>query len=146
MNNNGATAIPSLIASDPDGTIASYTIESLPPAYQGVLLLGGIPVTAGQVLTPAEISLLQFDPNPAFTGNAIFEYSATDNSGFTSNSALYTIPVNNLPPTAIPVVAPVMPNSNGPTAIPSLVGSDADGTVVSYTISSLPLPGQAFCY
>ena len=141
-NNNGATAIPSLIASDPDGTITSYTIESLPPAYQGVLLLGGIPVTAGQVLTPAEISLLQFDPNPAFTGNAIFEYSATDNSGFTSNSALYTIPVNNLPPTAIPVVAPVMPNSNGPTAIPSLVGSDADGTVVSYTISSLPLPGQ----
>lgn len=141
-NNNGATAIPSLVASDPDGSIVSYTIENLPPAYQGALLLNGIPVTSGQVLTPAEISQLQFDPNPSFTGNAIFEYSATDNSGSKSNLALYTIPVNNQPPVAYPVIAPVMPNSNGPTAIPSLSGTDVDGTVISYTISSLPLAGQ----
>ena len=141
-SSNGATAIPSLVASDPDGTIASYTIETLPPAYQGVLLLSGVPVTTGQVLTPAQISQLQFDPAANFTGNAVFNYSATDNSGSISNITSYTIPINNLPPVANPIIAPAMPNSNGPTAIPSLVAADADGTISSYTILTLPQASQ----
>ena len=144
-SNNGATAIPSLVATDPDGTIASYVIETLPPAYQGVLYLcnpGCVAVTTGQVLTPAQISQLSFDPAPNFTGNAVFNYSAIDNSGIKSNITTYTIPINNLPPIANPIIAPAMPNSNGPTAIPSLSATDADGTISSYTISTLPLASQ----
>ena len=141
-SSNGATSIPSLVASDPDGSITSYVIESLPPAYQGVLYLNGIPVTAGQVLTPAEIGQLQFDPADGFTGDAIFYYSAIDNSGAKSNTVLYTIPVTNVPPLAKPIIAPVMPNSNGATAIPALNATDEDGTISNYTINSLPLPSQ----
>jgi hypothetical protein len=141
-SNNGITSIPSLIANDPDGTIASYTIETLPAAFQGVLLLSGVPVTPGQVLTPLQISQLQFDPAAGFSGNAVFDYSATDNSGIKSNTTSYTIPVTSLPPVANPIVAPVMPNSNGATAIPSLVATDADGLVISYTIATLPQPSQ----
>ena len=141
-SSNAATAIPSLVATDPDGTIASYVIETLPPAYQGVLLLSGVAVTTGQVLTPAQISQLQFDPAPNFTGNAVFDYSAIDNSGTGSNITNYTIPVTNLPPVANPIIAPSMPNSNGATAIPALVAADADGTIASYTISSLPQASQ----
>jgi hypothetical protein len=141
-SNAGQTAIPVLTGSDPDGTVASYTIETLPPAFQGVLLLNGAAVTEGQSLSPAQINQLQFTPAVDFTGNAGFQYSVTDNSGAKSNFADYTIPVFNLPPVANPIVAPAMPNANGATAIPSLLATDADGTVSSYTISTLPLAGQ----
>jgi hypothetical protein len=98
-----ATGIPSLSSADQDGTISSYVINSIPPASQGVLLLSGVPVSAGQVLTPAQISQLQFDPSSTFIGDAIFNYTAFDNSGNISNTATYVIPV----------VAPVILPANG---------------------------------
>ncbi len=142
-NNSGAVSLsPSLNASDADGTVSSYTITTLPPAFQGQLLLSGVPVTANQVLTPLQISQLQFDPAAGFIGNGTFEYTATDNSGAVSNFATYTIPVFSVLPVASAVVAPVMPNTNGVTAIPSLIAADADGTISSYTISTLPPAAQ----
>jgi hypothetical protein len=141
-HSNGATAIPSLIASDADGTISSYTIEFLPPATKGVLLVNGVPATAGQVITPAQISQLQFDPAPGYTGSVVFNYHATDNAGLHSNSTSYTIPVTGLPPVSIDIIASKMLNSAGATLIPSLSSTDADGTIASYTINSLPPASQ----
>ncbi|MBK6829176.1 MAG: hypothetical protein IPG86_21045 [Chitinophagaceae bacterium] len=100
-NTSGPVAIPLLSSSDADGSIATYVINSIPPATQGVLLLNGLPVTVGQVLSPAEIAQLQFDPAIGFSGNALFNYAAFDNGGNLSNTATYVIPV--IPPIVLPV-------------------------------------------
>jgi Bacterial Ig domain/Secretion system C-terminal sorting domain len=141
-SNAGAAAIPALQSTDVDGTIALYTIEILPSTVCGQLLLNGVPVTLGQTLTALQMTQLQFDPAANFTGNAIFEYTATDNGGLKSNNATYTIPVTNNPPIANAIVANTMPNTNSATSIPALVASDVDGNVVSYTITSIPALSQ----
>ena len=141
-SNAGAAAIPALQSTDVDGTIAFYTIEILPSTVCGQLLLNGVPVILGQVLTAVQITQLQFDPAANFTGNAIFEYTATDNGGLKSNNATYTVPVTNNPPIANAIVANTMPNTNGATSIPTLVAIDADGTIGSYTITSIPTASQ----
>ncbi|MGB3558292.1 MAG: DUF4347 domain-containing protein, partial [Geitlerinemataceae cyanobacterium] len=46
--------------SDPDGTVAAYIIDTLPPTAQGQLRLNGAPVTVGQQLTPTELNRLTF--------------------------------------------------------------------------------------
>ena len=141
-SNAGATAISALNATDVDGTIALYTIEVLPSSTSGQLLLNGVPVTQGQPLTAIEMTQLQFDPAANFTGNAIFEYSATDNNSLKSNNATYTIPVINNPPITNAIVANTMPNTNGATNIPVLAANDVDGTVVAYTITTIPAANQ----
>ena len=85
---NSSKLLTGLGGSDPDGTIASYTINTLPPAEQAVLYLGdpnngGVPVTPGQVLTPAQLEQLFVSTTGNFTGTT-FTYSATDNSGATT--------------------------------------------------------------
>ena len=142
-NTNAATAIATLSGTDPDGTVASYTIQSLPLAASGILYVNGVAVTAGQVLTTAQISQLSFDPSPGYTGYAVFSYTNNDNTGSQSNLATYTIPVTGTPPVAVPIISPSMPNTNAATGIPVLSGSDADGSVVSYTIETLPLATQS---
>ncbi|MEG3965810.1 MULTISPECIES: hypothetical protein, partial [unclassified Microcoleus] len=37
---NSSAPVPGLGGNDPDGSIASYTINTLPPAAQGILFLG----------------------------------------------------------------------------------------------------------
>ena len=72
---------------------APYTILSLPLASQGVLSLGGAPVTVGQTLTATQAGQLGFLPTGGFVGNAVFTYQALDNGGLVSNVARYLIPV-----------------------------------------------------
>lgn len=142
-NTNAATSITALSATDADGTISNYTLQAIPSVAQGVLTCcGGTAVTVGQVLTTAQAATLQFDPAPTFTGNAEFTYVATDNSGATSAGAIYTIPVTSVPPVANAIFATSMSQSNGPTAIPALSATDADGTIGGYYIESLPLTSQ----
>ncbi|MGY2892826.1 beta strand repeat-containing protein [Deinococcus sp. UYEF24] len=88
---------PNLSAADTDGTIASYTIVTLPAAASGVLSVNGAAVTAGQTFTAAQLGTLSFDPATGFNGNATFTYTATDNQGAVSNTSTYTIPVNVAP-------------------------------------------------
>ena len=82
--------ISSLAATDPDGSIASYTITSLPDVSQGMLYYNNVAVAAGQTVAASGLS---FAPASTFVGNATFMYTALDNGGAVSNSALYTIPV-----------------------------------------------------
>lgn len=141
----GPTTISSLAATDPDGTIASYTVSTLPLAAQGVLYLadGVTAVTAAQVLTPAQAAGLRFDPAATFNGNATFTFTATDNTGLVDlTPATYTVVVTNTPPVATDVTNASIPSTAGATAISSLAATDADGTIASYTVSTLPLPAQ----
>ncbi len=160
---NGPTAIPALISTDVDGTIASYFIDVLPPASQGILSIP-CPVTligatctggfqnltaailanysGGIPLTPTQMASIRFDPSGNYQGNVLFNYHAQDNSGLTSNSTTYTIPVTGVSPISNDILAPKMLNSNGPTAIPSLLSTDADGTIATYVINSVPAASQ----
>lgn len=143
-SSNGPTTISGLTASDPDGTVANYRITTIPSASQGILSLNGIPVVEGQVITPAQAALLQFDPAPTFSGNATFTYTAIDNlGGVDATPATFTIPVTNLPPVADDKISQIITNSNGTgqQPIPALTGVDVDGSIVSFTVNNLPANG-----
>ncbi|MEG4344835.1 hypothetical protein QUB70_16285 [Microcoleus sp. A003_D6] len=149
---NSSAPVAGLAGSDPDGSIASYTINTLPPAAQGILFLGdpangGVAVTAGQVLTPAQIGQLFFQSTGDFTG-ATFNYSATDNNGAVSPLANATLALTgatpNQAPSATPTNLTVGPNSTA--RVPGLGGNDPDGSIASYTIDTLPLPAQGVLF
>jgi len=135
----GASAVNALTASDTDGTIASFTIVSLP--LHGTLALNGTPVSAGQVLSPLEASQLTYDPAGDFTGDDTFTFTALDNLNAVSNTAVVTIPVGNNAPSADSAVNAPIASSAGASAVNALTASDTDGTIVSYTVVSLPLHG-----
>ncbi|MEG5122081.1 hypothetical protein QUB74_26725, partial [Microcoleus sp. A2-C2] len=154
---NSTAQIPGLGKSDPDGSIASYTIDSLPPAAQGVLFLGdpangGVAVTPGQVLTPAQIGQLFFQSTGNFTG-ANFTYSATDNNGAVSPLATATLGSTASTPTPNPLNLPPVTNNanftvdpNSSARVPGLGGSDPDGSIASYTINTLPPSAQGILF
>ncbi|MCC4924055.1 Ig-like domain-containing protein, partial [Flavobacterium chungbukense] len=134
-----ATAIDPLTASDTDGTIASYTVVALPS--HGTLTFNGTAVTAGQILTSAQAGQLTYAPSGKFTGDDTFTFIATDNIGAVSASAVFTITVGNNAPIANNDTNAAIPSSAGATAIKALTASDSDGTIVSYTIITLPSHG-----
>ncbi|GAA4455543.1 hypothetical protein GCM10023092_19380 [Rurimicrobium arvi] len=152
----GRTAIPNLIATDPDGSVVSYTVTSALPnaSTQGTLYycasgsctVGTLTaVPAGATLTPAQATTLYFDPVQTYTGTLSFTYTALDNgtTPLTSNTATYSIPVNNNPPIANPTsVSPIQNTKATPTLLPTLTGSDQDGSVVSFNITSVPAAGS----
>jgi hypothetical protein len=132
------SAINNLPATDPDGSVAAFTIVTLPPAGQGTLFLGTTPVTAGQVLTPAQVQLLVFQPSANFTGSS-FTFSPIDNLGALDGTpATVTLNrINNLPPT-LPGDSTTQVTGNDPIQIPGLNGRDPDGTVNGYVITAIP--------
>ncbi|MEG4491629.1 beta strand repeat-containing protein, partial [Microcoleus sp. D3_18_C4] len=142
---------------DPDGSIASYTINTLPPAAQGVLFLGdpangGVPVTPGQILTPEQLGQLFFQSTGSFTG-ATFSYSATDSNGATSSLATATLGATGATPTPNPLNLPPVTNNanftvepNSSARVPGLGGSDPDGSIASYTINTLPPAAQGILF
>ncbi|NJK74927.1 MAG: hypothetical protein HC942_13790, partial [Microcoleus sp. SU_5_6] len=105
---SGSIRVTGLGGSDPDGSIASYTINTLPPTNQGVLYIGdpangGIPVTAGQSLTPEQLQQLFFQATGDFTA-ADFSYSAIDNLGATSPAtATVSAILGPIAPTPTPI-------------------------------------------
>ena len=107
MNTAPLTAISPLDATAASGNIASYTIISIPSALQGSLHLCNNnncnPIVTGQVLTPVEINMLSFVPNPSFVGSIVYNYSATDSHNQVSNVATYTIPVTSTTQVVLPV-------------------------------------------
>ena len=135
----GATNIDGLIATDTDGSIAGFTILTLP--LHGTLSVGGTAITVGQVLTPAQASAIAYDPSGTFIGYDTFNFTAKDNNNGVSNTATITIPVGNNPPSATSATNPTIPSTAGATAISALTGSDTDGSIVSYTILTLPSQG-----
>ncbi|RZK42736.1 MAG: T9SS type A sorting domain-containing protein [Hymenobacter sp.] len=115
-NTAAPLAIAALIGYDPDGSLNSFTITSLPAAAAGTLALNGTAVQAGQVISNANAANLTFDPASTFVGNAFFTFTTTDNQSGTSALALYTIPVgqdNSSVYTTTPVKGGSNPYQNG---------------------------------
>jgi hypothetical protein len=92
----GPTTLSALSATDADGTVANYTITSVPAGSAGTLFYNtnadGVSgtyqlVTVPLTLTPAQAGSLRFDPTGASAGNVTFTYTATDNEGNTSTTA-----------------------------------------------------------
>jgi gliding motility-associated-like protein/uncharacterized repeat protein (TIGR01451 family) len=107
----GPTAINSLAGTDVDGTVVSYTILTLP--LNGILYVGGVAVTIGQVLTPAQVATLTYDPSGLFAGNDTFSFRVTDNLGAVNlTPAIVTIPVAGIPKIAV-IKTAVFNDDNG---------------------------------
>ncbi|MEB3885438.1 Ig-like domain-containing protein, partial [Lyngbya sp. CCY1209] len=136
----GDSAPVPLMGEDPDGTIASFTIESLPDRADGTLLLDGQPVEVGQVLTPEQGMLLRFQATGDFDGGD-FTYSVTDNEGVTSiaeaTAALIPLPLPNQAPTAFDDSGETPANT--PIALNVVANDiDPDGTIDPTTIDLDP--------
>ncbi|QJX46713.1 tandem-95 repeat protein [Hymenobacter taeanensis] len=143
--NAAATAINGMDATDPDGSIASYTLKSLPTA--GTLYMNGVAAIVDKAYTPAENGQLTYMPAAGRSGNFTFTFLATDNTGSLSNVATYTIPVGNTAPLAENVTTdPAISNTAGATAINPLKATDGDGTIVKYVITSVPAATHGTLY
>jgi hypothetical protein len=90
-----------------NGSISSYTVVTVPPASEGVLTIDmngtPMPISEGMMLSADLVNSITFTPDPSFTGDVVFTYSATDENSLTSNVASYTIPVVAKPPVILPV-------------------------------------------
>ncbi|MRX38656.1 tandem-95 repeat protein, partial [Flavobacterium sp. LC2016-23] len=136
----GATSINTLAATDVDGTISNYTVLTLPS--NGILALSGNAIVANQVLTPAEAAMITYDPSGTFIGTDSFTFTATDNSGATAlAAATVKIPVGNNAPVANDDTNSGIPSRAGATAINALTATDTDGTILNYTVLTLPAQG-----
>ncbi|WP_167855394.1 Ig-like domain-containing protein [Hymenobacter fodinae] len=142
-NTAAATSINPLRATDGDGTISKYVITSVPNATHGTLYVGGVKVsTAPMEVLPSQLTQLTFDPTGLYAGNATFTYYAIDNDGNQSNTAIYTVPISNQLPVAQNKNMGGMRNTWGTTPLSPLAATDADGSIASYTIASLPASGK----
>ncbi|MFB0776803.1 Ig-like domain-containing protein [Aeromonas salmonicida] len=99
LEDAASIAIPALSGSDIDGTVVSFTIQSLPA--NGVLLLDGVPVTENQSVQAVDAGKLTFVPSADWNGDTSFSYVAVDNEGLAdATPATVTIrveAVNDLP-------------------------------------------------
>ncbi|WP_338590315.1 retention module-containing protein [Shewanella khirikhana] len=90
---DASIAIPALSGSDIDGSVVSFTINSLPT--NGTLMFNGAAVTVGQSILVANAADLTFVPNANWNGETSFDYSAVDNVGLVDPTpATVTIDVN----------------------------------------------------
>ena len=137
----GGSAIDDLTGADTDGTVTAFVIKTLPDAAHGTLTLAdGTPVTVGQELTTAQAAGLLFDPVGTYNGPATFTYAAKDDDGGEDASpATFTINISNTPPETndFTNTASIASGAAG-TDIDDLTGSDADGTVITFVINTLP--------
>jgi len=96
-----SSGIPVLLGgSDVDGSVASFTIGSLPA--NGTLFFNGLPVTLGQSIPASSGSAsLSFVPAANFNGSTAFDFSATDNEGAVSAPVTATISVTPVADAAV---------------------------------------------
>jgi Ca2+-binding RTX toxin-like protein len=126
---NGTAKLSGMSATDPDGTIASYFIATLPAASDGTLYLGnpaagGTVITAGQALTPAQLNQIYFKANSTFNGGS-FTYNAVDNQGATDPTpGTVTLVVDSTPPAVAVNFLTTADNT------PKLTGTVDDSTAV----------------
>jgi hypothetical protein len=152
----GRQPIIAPIAYDANGPVSSYTLVSVPTS--GTLHIGssGGVLTAGTTLTTEQAANLYYTPPSILNlgilmlieGTYTFSFTATDNTGKTSNNATYSIPVGESytpnVPTPASVVSLYMPSSAGQTAIPALKATG--GTIDGYRITSLPRSTDGVLY
>jgi VCBS repeat-containing protein len=135
--------VVALAGTDADGTIASYTLHSLPA--HGMLYTDAALTQLAQVGAAYPGGTLYFVPAAGFAGTASFSYTVTDDDGLQdatpATATIEVTPVNDAPQ-AQDVTASGMEDA---AFIPvTLAGTDADGTIASYTLHSLPANGTLY--
>jgi uncharacterized repeat protein (TIGR01451 family) len=131
---------------DADGdTLEAIVITSLPE--NGSLTLNGNPVAVNQEIPIAEISNLNFTPNPNFAGSTSFGWNASDGTTLAEAGAevMLAVGVENTPPTLQPTLSKT---GTEDTAIAFTSAdfnnafNDADGDILDrIVITSLPENG-----
>ncbi|WP_413166581.1 Ig-like domain-containing protein [Capilliphycus salinus ALCB114379] len=95
-NDGNRFPVPPLKGNDRDGNIKHYTITELPP--NGTLFLNDEEITSLERvrrLTPSQAEQLSFKPNPNFTGEIRFSYTATDDDDTVSNVGIVRLTVED---------------------------------------------------
>ncbi|MDX6191680.1 Ig-like domain-containing protein [Flavobacterium sp. Fl-318] len=127
---------------DVDGTIDVASVD-LDPATAGKQTT--FTVTGEGTYIVDALGVVTFTPVANYNGTATpVNYTVNDNSGTVSNVAQINISVtavNNTPVAFDDNTNSVIPSIAGATTIKALTGKDDDGTIISYTILSLPLNG-----
>ena len=84
-----------LVGTDVDGTVDFVTVNTLPPATEGVLTLSdGTSVTAGTPISATDAANLTFTPVADFNGDVTVPFTVTDNDGAVSTPVNEVITVN----------------------------------------------------
>ena len=144
---DAASIAVSLSGSDIDGTVASFHITSLP--LNGTLYSDAglsTEIAAGDsVPASGNAATVYFVPATNFNGQNTFQYAAVDNDGLedaTPATATITVTaVNDAPETNAGSGSGL---EDAASIAVSLSGSDIDGTVASFHITSLPLNGTLY--
>lgn len=137
---SSSTNLAALSATDADGTVASFTLTSLPPAAQGTLFVNNVAAVLNQVITPVQAGQLKFTAAATFSGTS-FNFTATDNFNVASNTATITLSLSP-PPVANPLTVPAIVVGNASPTCFTLTGTPAAGTIASFTILTLPTIGS----
>ncbi|MEA5496047.1 Ig-like domain-containing protein, partial [Limnoraphis robusta] len=96
INDASDITIPTLTATDTDGQVVSFIINSLPSTGQLFLDQTAITtLTQVQQLTLDQASQLTYVPNSGFLGTVTFTYQATDNDNAISNIATITLEIDS---------------------------------------------------
>ena len=141
------TTVPvTLSGSDPDGTVESFRIESLPGngiLYTDAALSSAVVIGASHISNTEQLTLY-FAPTADWNGDTAFTYTAIDSQNLadaTPETANISVaPVNDEPITDVSISTTP---EDTPVAI-TLSGSDIDGTVSAYNIYSLPANGTLY--
>jgi len=132
----------SLMGSDADGTVASFTISTLPS--NGVLKdgNGNVLKVGDSVAAVNGAATVYFHPTAQWSGETAFDYASKDNENLvdaTPATATITVEAVNDPPETDNTSATGAEDSSSIAV--NLSGSDTDGAVTSFTITSLPTNG-----
>ena len=139
-----ANACLALNGTDVDGTIVSFRIQTITSPWDGTLYLDGNALTNNSIVPYEKRSQLYFIPSGNNSGTTFFKYKSVDNGGLESNIVYQYIPIVNIAPVATNIsIAALKKNTTVP--IIGLNASDADGTISTYTILTLPALNTLQC-
>ncbi len=129
------------VLSNDKGNLDPTTLD-LDPATPGVQTSTTTP--SGTVsLNPDRT--VKYTPNTGFDGADSFSYRVCDQAGQCANATVSVTVSPNLPPVAQDRTE-LEVNSNATLRLAPLLATDADGTIKSYTVSSLPDPAMGVLY
>ncbi len=96
INEDASATAVTLTGTDPDtgDAVDSYQIETVP--VNGTLTLNGQTVTAGTVVTQAQVANgdLKFTPSADFNGSTSFTYKAHDGEAWSTSAGTFSVQVN----------------------------------------------------
>ncbi|MDB5177477.1 MAG: hypothetical protein JWN75_1145, partial [Candidatus Saccharibacteria bacterium] len=140
---DAASIAITLVATDVDNAVQSYTLQSLP--VQGVLYVDAGLATAAVVGVAYTSPNFWFVPTPDGNGATTFAYRATDVLGSTSVAAAsVTITVNPVNDAPIAAAAGASGLEDAASIAITLGGSDIDGSLATFTLDGLPASGTLF--